>query len=617
MSQALYPMKTFKVLDPLINISEHREFAILEGGSQVTFKPYPALSYNATYIRFNCPPPSQSTVVSRHVKVSVPVEITLTGTAPVGEGIIQAGHDGLRAYPISSVTSTLSASINGGSVSIQMSDIIHPLSRYNTGIQLKDRDYSTTPAKVDCYQRYQDQILSNKNSLGTYNDGYDNARGAFPLNITLNSATSAIVSTTLTELMYISPFVFGKDDKAGFQGVETMTIDFTLANLARIWCHANTAPTRTITNIAVRITGNPTLLFKYVTPSIIRPIARYLVYPWYNVQRFPTSESANVLPNGVSTIDSQSIRLNSVPYRMYIFARKKTQLLTFEDSDTYMSLEGLTVNFANASGLLASMSKEQIYAMSVKNGCNMSWAEWSGLTPAMSTYKATVTTPTNVGLVGSVACVEFGTDIALPPNVAQGMLGQYELQVQATFKNINQVDTLAGYTFYMIVISSGTFTISDGIGIKQVGVISETDVLNSSTAKMIDYNDIKDAYGGDFWSGLKHFGEKIFSGVKKGIEKVAPVIQKGIEVGLPIAQKLAPIALKLLPLLGLGVKDVIVDQKGDVYYKKTGKKIMDRGGNIFKGGMIGGTVVGGKKKRKYKKRGGKKMSKSDLRSMLY
>lgn len=279
MSLAINPVSTYKVLDPITDINSKREYIVLKGGSRVTYKSINSTSYSESSIQFTAPPPSPGVIVSRKLMLKLPVRITFVGdSGSASQGLLQTGYDAFRAYPISSVMNTMSVSINNTTVSINMSDVIQPLLRYNTGLHIKDRDYSTTPSMMDTYQKYEDGTNTIRNPLGGYGDAFESARGGFKINIVSNTQFEAVIEADLVELLYLSPFVFGKYNKAGFIGVQNMDFNFTFGtDLSRMWSHATGAST-TFTSATVTF-QQPSLLFKYVTPSQIQPIPRSAVYP--------------------------------------------------------------------------------------------------------------------------------------------------------------------------------------------------------------------------------------------------------------------------------------------------------------------------------------------------
>ena len=539
MSNSVVPLKIVQTLDPVTRINSERAFAVLKGGDRVTYKPVCSTSYNNSTFQFSAPPPSPGTIVDRKILLKVPVTIDFVGTS--GGTLLNENNDAFRSYPLSNAMNTLAVSINNTSVSINMSDVIQPLLRYNTDSGLKDREYSTTPSMLDQHQKYNGLTDGNRNPLAPYNNSFRQTRGGFPYTVVSNTATNAQITADLAELLYLSPLSFGKFDHSGFIGVQNMDFNITfnsdLGN--RLWSHSNAAGS-TLTTVTVTF-GQPCLLFKYITPNVTEPIPRAAIYDYYSVNRYPTTQtfSPPLAANASTTINSQNIQLQSIPRRLYIFARKANRTVT--DPDTFLSIENISVNWNNNSGLLSSAQKEDLYQISVANGCDMSWSQWSG----GPVYNATL--GSQVGTVGSVLALESGRDICLNPDECPGQLGTYQLQMSVGVKNANQTDALADVTLFVIVVSEGSFTIIDNNAISQIGIVTKKDVIESKNAPLIHYQDVQHIYGGNFFSGLKNFASRIWDGIKKAlpmVKKALPYVAQGLQT-----------AEQLIPLLGLGEEE--------------------------------------------------------------
>ena len=532
MSNSVVPLKIVQTLDPVTRINSERSFAVFKGGDRVTYKPVCTTSYTNSTFQFSAPPPSPGTIVDRKILLKVPVTIDFVGTST--GSLLNENFDSFAAYPLSNAMNTLAVSINNTSISINMSDVINPLLRYNTDSGLKDREYSTTPSMLDQKQRLRGDKDGNRNPLAPYNSSFHQTRGGFPFKIISNGATSAQITADLAELLYLSPLSFGKFDHAGFIGVQNMDFNITFNNDLgnRMWSHGSGGPA-TLTSVTVNF-GQPCLLFKYITPNVTEPIPRSAVYDYYSVNRYPTTQPLvpALAPNISTTIQSQNIQLQSIPRRLYIFARKANR--TFNDPDAYLAIENISVNWNNNSGLLSSASKEDLYQISVDNGCDLSWSQWSG----GPIYNADFSD--QEGSVGSILALEMGKDICLNPDECPGQLGTYQLQLNVGVKNVNQVDSLDSVTLFLIVVSEGAFTILDNNAVSQIGVVTKKDVINSKDAPMIDYEELNYLYGGNFFSGLKDFASRIWSGIKKAL----PYVSQGVKT-----------AAQILPMLGLGKEE--------------------------------------------------------------
>lgn len=272
-------------------------------------------------------------------------------------------------------------------------------------------------------------------------------------------------------------------------------------------------------------------------------VPRHIEYNYWDVQRYPTSIGA-YLPDEIRRVSSQNIQLQSIPRRIYLFARRTNASRSFNDCDAYLGIEGISINWNNRSGLLASATKQDLYKISRKNGCYLSWNQWSG----ENMFFASGGTNDRINGVGSILCLEFGTDIGLLDVESPGLDGTYQLQIDVTFKNFNQTNDLI-CDFYIVTISEGVFTIQDNRSISQIGVISRQDILDSQTSPQVDYYDVRRVQGlGDFFGAVGdvgRFGRNILEGIKKYAPKALRFVKEDI---LPIAKEV----IKLLPMLGMG-----------------------------------------------------------------
>lgn len=623
MSLSFKPLNPVLVRDPITMVDSERDYAILKGGNQVTWKQYSTTSISNSAITFSTPPPSGNVFVDRKQYLLIPVRLLLSGTVQglATSRLLNAGNDAPRAYPINGSMDVMQSTLNGQSFSIFMADMIHALTHFNTGLQLKEREYSLSPCYPDQSGLYSNLAAANtgiRNPLEQYKSGLDNCpsqRGSFPFTIVLNTvvtpsvnqqAVSAIVDMVLCEPLFLSPYFFGCGDASGFYNLTTQDFNFTfLANAGnRMWSHnqflgglngvgvADVTQQSIITSVQALFqdftTGGflppfsyqdskPLLLFKYITPDATQVLSPNMpiTYPYFDVQRYPLDFSGAVpgintnpaTPNTAS-INSNNLQLNSIPRMMYIYARRRNQDLYNSPNytDTYLALESINVTFANYSGLLSSCNKRQLYQIAQKNGVNMSWTQWSGEAIADAAFGTNTLSTANNSFVhstiGSILAIEFATDLGLPSDMAPGLQGQFQLQVNATFKNNNvsqyntplvvTEDTSIFPTLYIIIVSEGSMTIP-GLNscTKQLGVISKQDILNAHANHHVSYDDIREVpYGGNFLSNLKKFGHRINEIIKKS--RIGSELAKEIPyIGAPLSRSIQN--------LGYGEGGVVID----------------------------------------------------------
>ena len=98
---------------------------------------------------------------------------------------------------------------------------------------------------------------------------------------------------------------------------------------------------------------------------------------------------------------------------------------------------------------------------------------------------------------------------------APGKLGQYQLQVTVQATNIS--NRMITPTLYLVPILEGVFCIpSHGRALINIGVITSQDILDSKNSPWLNYNDVENVSGGDFFSGIKSFfSDKVLPALKQ------------------------------------------------------------------------------------------------------
>lgn len=518
MSEAIVPLRTTRLLDPRLRINESREFGVLSGGSQVSWKPISTTSYSTTAAQFTAPPPSPGIVIDRKVLQKFTFQITFagdTGDAKVPLLALAPDYfpaDAPRAYPLSNgVLQTLAVTINNTAVSINMNDVMSALLWYNTNVEERSLDYSSTPSMLDQFQDYKDGYEQVRSPLAQYGDNTaEMSRGSFVYTVNSNTQTSAVVTLTISEYIYLSPFYFGKGNRNGFIGVQTMDFTYTFGDLTRLWSHDSTnGNVASFTSVSVTLPTAPQLLFNYITPKELSHIPKFVVYPYFSVDRYPTDGSGSLASGASQTISSNNIQLHSIPSRMYIYARERNADRTIYTSDVFAAINSITINFNNQSGLLSSATQQDLYKIAVENGCKQSFAQFSKFT-------------------GSVLALEFGKDIGLGDLQAPGLTETNQLQINVNITNPSSRSI--NYTLYVVPISQGTFTIMENRAVAQIGVVSKSNILDAKAAPSADFNLIENMYGGNFFSSIKDFFSKAASGVGDVVGTVLPYAKQAIDV---------------------------------------------------------------------------------------
>lgn len=541
----------FKVIDPEINSSRTPAVGILIGSDRVDYRSISSTNSTASSLGFSVRPPS-NTYMHRKVLLRMPVVITFTGTAPDGQNLLSTGFDAFRSFPLATVMENLQVKLNGQSFTIAQRDLIKSTLWINSKESRMEKAWSTTPTMLDQSQEYQDLTNFVRNPLGGYGEAPEDAqmpRGGFTYDSVVNLQNSAIIEATLTEPLMVSPLSWQETDELGFFYLRTFDVDINWSSdLSRMWSHALNLGV-TISSINVELSTNPRLLVKYMEPnSAFSQIPPMVSYPFSVINRFKTDQSTILTSAGDPfQAISQNIELQSIPATILIYARRRNADQTFLNTDSFAGITQLSISWNAKSGLLAGADQRQLYDMSVKNGLEMSWTQFSGRNFFLSGSDII-----QIGGVGSVIIVNPSRDLGLPVSEVQGSLSTVHLQVNVTINNITSPDSTTNDfipTLYVVPQYIGTVTFDNtGFVTPQQGIISRADVVDSVIKMLPDYDfkmlDTMAMYGGqDFF---KQAGEQ----VKKFFEEDLPAGLKFTrEEILPLAIQLAPL---LLPLLGLG-----------------------------------------------------------------
>lgn len=622
----------FKVLDPRMDLRKPTTYAIEDGARLVNFEvtnTASAGSGGSSLTWTNADPPGPGVVVDKKIIVAITYKLTFTRTsdgADLGQPVIgyeplpgyayptdkvrALGTDGPRFLPIAQTTNVCNVIINNASANGQLYDYIDPLMRYTANRDYNESQLSLAPAVQDQFQAYGDFLAlgANRNVLASYGENaYETNRGGFPLVYiqqnqlstgVLGSVTTAVVYLTSYEPIFVSPCDFGVGNQRGFYGVNTFRVTInTTGDLKRVWCH-NSDPAKggwPLTSLTAVIapngdtvtysngisTGLPALYFTYLTPKILDQPPGLNVYPYYYLDDQAFEDVKLVPAGGSSQYKTNSFNLDSIPKYLYIYVRRSNSTRTYEDTDTYAFINNVSITFANNPNQLSNAQPNQLYSMSVKNGCKMSWAQWSQY-------------------VGSVICVDFSQDISLPDDMFVGMKdANTQLSVQVQWTNLSDEDI--SYSVYCIPSYVGVFDITAGQAQALSGIATLKDYISSPDVHTLDYVDAHNFYGGNFMSKIRDVSSKY-------LPKAARVAAKYLPTA---AEYIAPvIAPRFVPEIQKGAElasDLITKLVGSGYSHAQAKKMIADGSYVH---------VLKAHKRKGKKNGGAVMSKKQVNNTL-
>lgn len=560
------------VKDDRLNCTDAVSYAVHKGGQNMTSAQFNAISQTPSSVTFNIQVPSEQTIIDRRIlwQSTVLLKMTVAGTAQnAGQLPINVGlTDALAPFPLHQLTSVMTATINNNSVSLNVRDILPALLRFNDRRELQ-RYNGYTPVMPDLLAVYPDGVGANLNSLGSWANAADNdliARGAWVLdgvtaatagtqNYTslpavlvppvpfINGVSQDIwIQFTVSEPLLISPFIFAdpKANNQGFYGVQNMNFVFNIGDTSRVWRTCGYNPINAITGLPQTpygntwITGmsvvnftNTKLIFNFLTPHPSDLLSARNAVPFYELPRFITSSQTpqnGYVPSTSSSVPqvfqltTSSLQLNQIPDKLIIQVRNPLASTSWAQPDAFLGIKGISINFNNQSGILASATQQDLFRYSVENGSNQSWFEFSGY--------ANVPDPSSgsgrrIPTSGSLLILEFGKDIQLTEDYyASGSLGNFNLQIN--LQCYNQFPYAVTPEIVLITMNSGLFVNERGTSSTYTGILTKQDVLEASAQEPLYQSSVKRMVGGGFLDSLKSVAGKVLPHLlKHGKEALA------------------------------------------------------------------------------------------------
>jgi hypothetical protein len=386
---------------------------------------------------------------------------------------------------------------------------------------------------------------------------------------------------TATEPIVLSPFVFADHCEwdTGLFGINNIQLVANLQPSGQLrtfrstWAYGRQiVPGSLAFNTAVsggQVFNQTTLNVTFLTPSLDVPLPPKSVVPYMEFPRYISQPSGALAPGGTVQLTSQTITLPTIPDLLIIYCKPSSgytipsaglsgatgaQVADYQQGDWYLSLgqgtaatsvnsKPLSVNFDNFSGLLSSVTTQELYNMSVKNGLNMDWATWSGqgkvatgstastghTTPNTVTAGTVALTTRNVGsqtpLAGSILVLKPSQDITLQSGQAPSLVGNFTLQFN--LQVYNQSDFTVTPQLYVITANSGFFESIRGSSRIIKGVLSEQDIISAPLASMTTRGELDRIVGAGAFHSLANVAHKAMGAYNKSAPASAPSMEGG------------------------------------------------------------------------------------------
>lgn len=497
----------------IADLTPELTYAVELGGSQVTAQSFAPTSATNSSVVFSIQIPSENIVVDRALTIGTQINFTISignsangANIAVGDLAFDLGNsDALQAFPFNKLITTAQATINNCSVSSNEQDIIDAVLRLNNSRELY-RYNSTTPSLPDqAYAIYSQGIGANNNPLGDYQDAsYDVdqvPRGAFP--VTLNNITHYIsgggtnnlltstdvddywviqASTYVIEpLLTLSPWIWSNPEfnAQGITGINNLSFNFTIdSTCKRFWSSAYEGGAPYVVSLGWNggvAFSNMLMRFQFLSTQPTQLVSSKNVCPFYDFPRYLTNFNGTpAIDSGKNgSITSNTIQINQIPDLFLIYARIPMSQQTPLTSASFFTINNVSVNFNNASGLLASFTADQLWSISTKAGLNMSYNEWSGEQVVNTTNgKGSI-----VSTTGSILVLN-PTNLSLPNYLAPGSLGNFQFQITLNVTN-NYADPVAP-ELVVVCCNSGLLVSEQGQSSTFTGILTKELVLSTA-----------------------------------------------------------------------------------------------------------------------------------------
>jgi len=560
-------------------VQSRPRYAVEKGALSVTNSPFNAIAANTSQHTYNILVPSENVFIDRSVDwtstcfIKFDVVVTSGGvTDGTNNPLCSIGRNlALCPFPLQSLTTTMTATINDTTVTINSADVLPQVLRMTD--YKKNRLIRTCPTMLDKYQNYpssDNYVNSPLSSYATALNVDEVANGAFPgfywttdagvpltdlpagtytvppgasatswtataaqpfpsaasgVTLVAGSTYTLYAAFTSTEKLVLSPFVFSDIHEwdTGLFGCQNIQLVMNLSAPGRVVRSSGGSVNFTgggtgdsiVTNVqyntgaanAQQAFTNSRVNLQFLTPSLDVPLPPKSVVPYMEFPRYISGNLSSLPSKQHAQYSSQTITLPQIPDLLIIYAKPVGGYLTPNPStvtglgagvqdpsqgDWMLPIRNISVNFDNFAGLLSAHTQQQLYKMSVHNGLEMDWAQWSGSAYGDSGVKD--------ALVGGMLVLKPGRDIVLQAGQAPSLVGNFVLQFNVTLEN--QSASAVSPQLYVITANSGFFETIKGSSRVVKGVLTEQDIISAPVAPGGTTGALRRAVGGNIFGSL-------------------------------------------------------------------------------------------------------------------
>jgi len=571
---------TVLVQDPRLLVTDRIKYGVIQGGSSCTTTPFNAITQSSSQIVFNVQCPSESTLIDRHILLQSTVTLAFSATITPTElqKVPQASRpdmsvfsyaqkDALQVFPLQSLFSTMSSTINNSVVTINLNDVLQAILLMNETNELYEYNGTTNTLPDDTYYNYSDAILANSNPLGglsnTDNDMSCIPRGCLPVSIfniahswTAGGGTNGAAAGNNTgsflvgaagcadpnqintwtwnltfkvvEPLLMSPWLFGNPKICpAIYGIQNLNFQFNIGNTNRVFSSASPY----ITNISLAAQDpfqNTCLYLNFITCQSTQLLQSKNVVPYYELPRYIMSPSQNQIlaatpaytaPNNttVASTTSTVTTVAGIPIAPSTYTSNNIQLNQIPDKVIIFARLPLANQTCQNSSSFACISNISInfnnnagllssvpqYTLYQMSKKNGSTQTWSQFCGFQSSYLST-----NNG--GYTIIPTTGSLLVLEFGTYIPLPGSYyapgslgSFNFQFTIQLYNQSTTAYTPDIVLVTLNSGLFVSDRGSSSIYTGILNREDVLSTSEQTPYTKADVDRLIGSGFHSHLK------------------------------------------------------------------------------------------------------------------
>jgi hypothetical protein len=299
-----------------------------------------------------------------------------------------------RAFPVNSCLKNLNVQLNNSSISVEPQLWINALNQFNSDEYLESLP---TPCFPNTSSNFVNMVSAqNQDPKSPCNGKSKWSRSSLPIKIRQITAKGAgnpqiieVKVGPIIEPLY-HPFFNQSLHAEGLKQIKSLRVDMTfnsgfplpllegsadvlIKDTAGNACTISTAPKfGSIDPETTFSTSTMKLLLRsYIPPVKIPPVVSH------NYREFIVKPLTCSMTNSSTTTVSNSITLPAPPAQLMFFCRSLSDHSTYTTTDALAGITAFTLNTPKNTGLLSGASQAQLHDISVRNGLNQSYPEFS------------------------------------------------------------------------------------------------------------------------------------------------------------------------------------------------------------------------------------------------